>query len=91
VPSGGVVLTGGGSMLPGIGEFASQLFAAEVRVGKPALLNGLSAENALAALVGGCLYASRHQPPGEMPYAPGIASQESSYASRIGQWLRASF
>jgi cell division protein FtsA len=91
VPSGGVVLTGGGSMLPGIGEFASHLFAAEVRTGKPALLNGLSAENALAGLVGGCLYASRHQPPGEMPYAPGIASKDSSYASRIGQWLRASF
>jgi cell division protein FtsA len=91
IPSGGVVLTGGGSMLPGIGELASHLFAAEVRIGKPALLNGLSAGNALAALAGGCLYASRHQPAGEMAYAPGIASQDSSYASRIGQWLRASF
>jgi len=91
VPSGGAVLTGGGSLLPGTRELASQVLCAEVRVAKPAALNGLSAGNSLAALVGGCLYASRHQSPGEMAYAPGIVSQDSSYASRIGQWLRASF
>ena len=91
VPSGGAVLTGGGSLLPGMRELASQLFSSDVRVAVPVALNGLSAGNPLAALVGGCLYASRHQSQGEMANAPGIVSQDSSYASRISQWLRASF
>ncbi|MBT3071731.1 rod shape-determining protein [Rhodomicrobium sp. Az07] len=91
VPNGGAVLTGGGSFLPGIRELASHLFAAEVRTAKPMTLSGLNAGNVLSALVGGCLYASRHQSAGEMPYAPELPSQDSSYASRIGQWLRTSF
>ncbi len=91
VPLGGAVLAGGGSQLPGVRELASHVLASEVRTAKPIALNGLQAGNALAALAGGCLYASRHQPAGEMAYLPGIASQDSSYASRIGQWLRASF
>jgi cell division protein FtsA len=91
IPAGGVVLAGGGSLLPGVRELATQQFAADVKTAKPTLLNGLNAGSALCALVGGCLYASRHQSLGEMPYASEIASQDSSYASRIGQWLRASF
>jgi cell division protein FtsA len=91
IPPGGVVLAGGGSQLPGMPELASHVFAAEVRAAKPLALHGLNTGSALAALVGVCLYASRHQSPGEMAYEPGIVSQDSSYASRIGQWLRASF
>ncbi len=91
IPLGGVVLTGGGSLLPGVPELGSHLLAAEVRTAKPINLNGLSAGNALSALVGGCLYASRHQSAGEMPYAPELLDQDSSYASRISQWLRTSF
>jgi cell division protein FtsA len=91
IPPEGVVLTGGGSLLPGVPELASHLLASEVRTAKPINLNGLSAGNGLSALVGGCLYASRHQSVGEIPYAPELASQDSSYASRISQWLRASF
>jgi cell division protein FtsA len=91
VPLGGAVLTGGGSLLPGVRELASHLFASEVRTANPINLNGLNAGNVLSALVGGCLYASRHQSAGEIPYAPELASQDSSYASRISQWLRTSF
>jgi cell division protein FtsA len=91
VPLGGTVLAGGGSQLPGVRELASHLLASEARTVKPLALDGLNAGSALAALAGGCLYASRHQSPGEMPHAPGFESQNSSYASRIGQWLRASF
>ncbi len=91
IPSGGAVLAGGGSLLPGVRELASHLFAAEARTAQPINLNGLNAGTVLSALVGGCLYASRHQSVGEIPYAPGLASQDSSYASRISQWLRTSF
>ncbi len=91
VPMGGAVLAGGGSLLPGVRELASHLFASEVRTVTPIALNGLNAGSAQSALVGGCLYASRHQSVGEIPYAPELASQDSSYASRISQWLRTSF
>jgi cell division protein FtsA len=91
IPIGGVVLTGGGSLLPGIRELASQLLASDAKTAKPTVLDGLSGGSALSALVGACLYASRHQSTGEMAYAPELASQDSSYASRISQWLRASF
>jgi cell division protein FtsA len=91
IPSGGAVLAGGGSLLPGVRELASHLFASEARTAQPMALNGLNAGAGLSALVGGCLYASRHQSVGEIPYTPGLASQDSSYASRISQWLRASF
>ncbi len=91
IPIGGAVLAGGGSLLPGIGDLASHLLATNVRTAKPILLNGLNAGSPLSALVGGCLYASRHQSLGEMPNALEVASQDSSYASRISQWLRASF
>jgi cell division protein FtsA len=91
IPSGGAVLTGGGSLLPGVRELASHVFGSEVRTAQPIPLNGLNGGAVLSALVGGCLYASRHQSAGEMPYAPGLASQDSSYASRISQWLRTSF
>jgi cell division protein FtsA len=91
IPIGGVVLAGGGSLLPGVRELASHALAAEVETAKPTLLNGLNAGSALSALIGGCLYASRHQSSGEMPYPSEIASQDSSYASRISQWLRESF
>ena len=91
MPLAGAVLTGGGSLLPGIRELASHLLASEVRTAEPVALNGLSAGSSLAALVGGCLYASRHQSQSEMACVPGIVSEDSSYASRISQWLRASF
>src|SRR3974377_1771746 len=38
VPSGGAVLTGGGSLLPGTPELASQILCAEVRMAKPTAL-----------------------------------------------------
>jgi cell division protein FtsA len=91
VPMGGAVLAGGGSLLPGVRELASHLFASDVRTAKPIALSGLNAGTALSALVGGCLYASRHQSAGEIPYAPELAYHDSSYASRISQWLRTSF
>jgi cell division protein FtsA len=91
IPNLGVVITGGGSLLPGIRELTSHVLSANVRIGKSIVVNGLSGGAALSALVGSCVYVSRHQSQGEMPYAPETASKGSSYASRISQWLRASF
>ncbi|HZV21179.1 MAG TPA: cell division FtsA domain-containing protein, partial [Hyphomicrobiales bacterium] len=91
IPVGGIVLTGGASSLPGLTELASHVLEGEARTARPALLDGLNPDSAMSALVGACLYASRHQSEAEMLSAMGRASEDSSYASRIGQWLRASF
>ena len=91
IPSGEVVLTGGGSLLPGVRELASHLLASEVRTARPINLNGLSAGNALSALVGGCLYAEPASVRGRNTLRARTYLPESSYASRISQWLRTSF
>jgi cell division protein FtsA len=58
----GLVLTGGGAQLNGIGELAEQLFSLPVRVGAPRGLQGLTEEVALpeyATCVGLLLYGGR--------------------------------
>ena len=42
--SGGVVLTGGGALMPGTAELASEIFALPARIGYPARLGGLVPE-----------------------------------------------
>lgn len=89
--SSGVVLTGGGSLLPGIQELASQVLIAEVRLGRTTTPAELSGDSALSALAGGCIYVCRHQSSSEIAALPESVSLSVSYASRISQWLRASF
>ncbi len=85
-----LIVTGGGSALPGAAELAAQIFGRKAYRGKPVALNGLKADATLSALTGGCLYVAseewRHR---STYFADG--AQRSSYADRIGQWLRASF
>jgi cell division protein FtsA len=90
-PKRGVVLTGGGSQIPGIEEFASQCLCSDARLGKTRSLGGFPSDPSSSALVGACFYVSRHQSEGEVSDPPGFASVGSGYASRISQWLRASF
>ncbi len=62
----GVVLTGGGGLLPGMTEVAEQIFDLPVRLGAPAGIGGL-AERAsgphYATAVGLALYSARHRAP----------------------------
>lgn len=85
-----IILTGGGSALPGAVELAAQIFGRKAYAGEPVTLKGLKADTTLSALIGGCLYVASEEwrnRSGGFRYA----SQKSSYADRIGQWLRASF
>lgn len=85
-----IVLTGGGSALSGASELAGQVFGRDVHLGQPAALKGLKADATLSALIGGCLYVAGE----EWRACAGVLSrsgQKSSYADRIGQWLRAGF
>jgi cell division protein FtsA len=62
----GVVLTGGGGVLPGVLEVAEQVFDLPVRLGAPRGAEGLAAGAAApqhATAVGLALYAARHRPP----------------------------
>ncbi len=60
----GIVLTGGGAMLEGLGEVAEQIFDLPIRRGAPAGLGGLADHvnsPAFATAVGLVMYAHRHQ------------------------------
>jgi cell division protein FtsA len=62
----GVVLTGGGSMLPGMTEVAEQVFDLPVRLGPPIGVEGLlepAAAPQYAVAIGLALYGARHRPP----------------------------
>ena len=61
----GVVLTGGGSVLPGMVEVAEQIFDLPVRVAQPSGFGGLkdrALSPQIATSVGLALYAARHRP-----------------------------
>ena len=62
----GIVLTGGGSLLPGMTEVAEQVFDLPVRLGSPASVGGLAEPAAgphYATAVGLALYSARHRTP----------------------------
>jgi cell division protein FtsA len=91
-----IVLTGGGCLLTGLPEAARRILGGQVRVGRPAGVNGLpeSARSpAFAAAVGLLVYP---QFAGREYFEPrreqeGRANGTTGYMSRVGQWLKESF
>ena len=86
----GVVLTGGGSLLPGMGEVAEQVFDLPVRLGAPVGVGGL-AESAggpqHATAVGLALYSARNASPGRdrgLALGPGALMK---IGSRVRTWF----
>ena len=62
----GVVLTGGGSILPGMAEVAEQIFDLPVRIGPPDGIHGLADPGSapqFATAIGLAMYSARHRPP----------------------------
>jgi cell division protein FtsA len=85
-----VVLTGGGSLLPGTRELAAMILDKQVRVGNPAAVPGLAeatAGPAFATSVGLVLFAAseRSEPRGRDFLAPPV---RTGVFGRIGSWLR---
>ncbi|MDR1933645.1 MAG: cell division protein FtsA [Spirochaetales bacterium] len=65
--SGGVVLTGGGALLPGVVELAQDIFGSAARVGIPARLGGLAGEFQspdYASAVGLVMFGAEYAQPG---------------------------
>ncbi len=84
--SAGLVLTGGGSRLPGLDALGRELMAIPVRVGKPSPLGDiprelLTPENACG--VGLLLQAIR-----DNPYAAKPSSSQASLMEKLSQWMR---
>lgn len=86
---GGIVLTGGGAMLPGAVELAQEMFGCAARVGLPGEHGGLTDQYQtpeLATAVGLVLYAAEGMEP-----AGGDRKNKKESASMlggVGRWLR---
>lgn len=64
LPSQRIVLTGGGSQIPGLGELASKVLGRQVRLGRPLRVRGLpqaATGPAFSSAVGLCLHAAYPQ------------------------------
>lgn len=85
-----VVLTGGGSRLPGLAQASERVLERPVRVGRLQGIEGLPAELAgseFATAIGMALMPSTV---GAGAAQTGAAMAEPGYLRRMGQWLRAS-
>jgi cell division protein FtsA len=88
-----VVLTGGGSQLKGLAQFAEQMFRRPVRIGRPEPTDGLPAAycNPLFSTAIGLIPIAL-DPPADMR---GRSAREDfssgGYFKRVGQWLREGF
>jgi len=91
-----IVLTGGGSQLPGITELASRILSSQVRIGRPLGMQGLpeSAKSpAFATSVGLLVYpqVAAHERFEALHSRTFLATGTGGYVSRVGRWLRESF
>jgi cell division protein FtsA len=82
--AGGVILTGGGALLPGVVELAQDIFGAAARIGVPSRLGGLTSEFQMpqyTAAVGLVMFGAEFASPGvqesvgrEKPLSGGIVT-----------------
>jgi cell division protein FtsA len=89
-----VVLTGGGSQLAGLPEYAARVLSKAVRLGRPRQLPGLPEHGigpAFSTAVGLLLFSQRGT--GElMPRTqPQYLATGTGYLARVSQWIRESF
>jgi cell division protein FtsA len=90
---GGVVLTGGGSLLPGIMELAQEVFDVPARVGYPRKLGGLTREYhdpKFATGVGLVLYCAERMKGNVAPSSPTDRGGEN-LLDKIRNWMKEFF
>jgi len=88
-----VVLTGGASQLPGLGDLATNILDAEVRLGRPRGVAGLpgTADPAFAAAVGLLIFSDRFAAERAFRIEEPALATGTGYLARVGQWIRESF
>lgn len=86
----GMVLTGGGSKMPGLVELAEQVFHMPIRLGKPQNIKGVEevvTDPAYATSVGLLLYSVQQQ----QAAAPRLTANFKGVFSRMKNWLTGNF
>ncbi len=88
-----IVLTGGGAQLGGIGELASRIFGASVRVATPRAIAGLNRAAHGPAFTVAAGLAAYPQFAGREHFEPRrrLAPHEGNYLRRVGRWFKDSF
>jgi cell division protein FtsA len=94
-PRARVVLTGGGSQLPGLADLAARILRRPVRIGRPLGLAGLpeAAKGPAFAVAAGLLVypQAAHLEHFEPRRTRRLMTGTGGYMNRVGQWLRESF
>ncbi len=94
-PRARVVLTGGGSQLPGLADLATRILRRPVRIGRPLGLAGLpeAAKGPAFAVAAGLLVypQAAHLEHFEPQRTRRLMTGTGGYMNRVGQWLRESF
>ncbi|RJP18160.1 MAG: cell division protein FtsA, partial [Candidatus Abyssobacteria bacterium SURF_5] len=90
--AGGVVLTGGASLLPGVCEMSEEIFGCPVRIGTPRFIANLEERKELdqpkyATLFGLARYALLQQDKKEK-FGPAMFGAMGKLFSRVGSWMR---
>jgi cell division protein FtsA len=86
----GVVLTGGGCLLPGMLEVAEQVLDLPVRLGQPTGVEGLaelSSRSQYSTAIGLALYGARHRPPRRRPSLRAQTGGLGWLGGRVRAWL----
>jgi cell division protein FtsA len=91
----GVVLVGGGSLLPGMVDVAEQVFDLPVRLGRPGEVSGVPEERngpRHATALGLALYAARYRPTRHRPLIPGVTvGALGSLTGQVRRWFQGMF
>lgn len=83
----GIVLTGGGALLPGTVELAQEIFGTSARIGQPGNLGGIGAvyqSPEFATVIGLALHAAAQSAPEPVAAERG----QGGFLSGLGRWLR---
>ena len=84
----GVVLTGGGALLPGATELAQEVFETSVRVGQPGNLGGIGSvyqSPEYSTVIGLVLHAAERQAPAARA---AVGNSRDGFLKGVGRWLR---
>ena len=90
---GGVVLTGGGSMMPGAAELAKEIFGVPARIGYPFELGGLVAEyrNPMFSTAVGLVMYGKESSPGSTEVKQAGRRSRQGIGSRLKSWMKEFF
>ncbi len=83
----GVVLTGGGALLPGVVELAQDIFGTSARIGQPGNLGGIGSvyqSPEFSTVIGLALHAAARSAPDQVA----AERSQSGFMAGFGRWLR---